>query len=140
MMRKFSVVSIVIRKHMIVQRHCQQQTRILPIKAFIAEVKSHTRFEKIGCLDYGMKCIGIATTDETKEYAFPFGAFFVKQPPKTTESLQDLHRQLQDFCVKENIRYQRGLLKKMSMSCMRYVSCIALIPDSLEGTLLLGFP
>ena len=106
MLRNSCVVNVAIRRLTVGQRNCHQLTRILPIKAFIAEVKAQNRYAKIGCLDYGMKCIGVATSDETKEYAFPFGAFFVKQPPKTAESLQDLHRQLQAFSAEQNIKYE----------------------------------
>ena len=43
-------------------------------------------------------------SDETKQYSFPVGAIFVKQPPQAIESITDLHRQLQLFSRKENIR------------------------------------
>ena len=52
-----------------------------------------------------MKRIGLATTDETKQYAFPMGSIVVRQPPKTEESLSDLNRQMQEFSVKQNVRY-----------------------------------
>ena len=87
------------------KRMCQQQTRILPLRSFIKEVRETNKFAKIGCLDYGMKCIGLAKTDETKMFTFPSGQIFLKQPPKTQDSLLDLHRQLQEYSVQENIRY-----------------------------------
>lgn len=92
------------RHFIILSRKCQQLTRILPIRAFIGEVSSLHRYTKIGCLDFGTKCIGVAMSDETKQYSFPVGAIFVKQPPQAIESMTDLHRQLQLFSRKENIR------------------------------------
>lgn len=82
-------------------------TRILTVKAFIKEVQSKNQYEKIGCIDFGMKRIGLATTDEMKQYAFPMGSIVVRQPPKTEESLSDLNRQMQEFTVKQNVRYWR---------------------------------
>lgn len=89
---------------LILSRKCHQLTRILPIRAFIGEVQSQHPYTKIGCLDFGTKCIGIAMTDETKQYSFPMGSIFVKQPPEAIDSIVDLHRQLLTFSRKENIR------------------------------------
>lgn len=139
-MKNSYAVNVVIRRLIIGQRNCHQQTRILPIKAFIAEVKAQNKYARIGCLDYGMKCIGVATTDETKEYAFPFGAFTVKQPPKTPESLQDLHRQLQAFSTEQNIKYEGRNFSKNIDDFMRCLCYTASIFDSLVGTLLSDFP
>lgn len=86
------------------KRNLQAHNRILPIREFVREVKLHDPFMKLGCLDFGTKCIGTAATDETKQFTFPVGMIPVKQPPKTAESLVDLHRQLQEFSKKENIR------------------------------------
>jgi hypothetical protein len=100
----------------ILSRKCQQLTRILPIRAFIDEVKSLHRYTKIGCLDFGTKCIGVAMTDETKQYSFPVGAIFVKQPPQAIDSITDLHRQLQLFNRKENIRSESFLHAPISLT------------------------
>jgi hypothetical protein len=88
----------------VLKRNLQAHNRILPVREFVREVKLHDPFMKIGCLDFGTKCIGTAATDETKQFTFPVGMIPVKQPPKTAESLVDLHRQLQEFSKKENIR------------------------------------
>lgn len=121
--------SKVCRHLIILSRKCQQLTRILPIRAFIGEVTSLHRYTKIGCLDFGTKCIGVAMTDETKQYAFPVGAIFVKQPPQAIESIADVHRQLQLFGRKENIRWYLILLAPISLISLAvskcYFSCIA---------------
>ena len=82
-------------------------SRILTVRTFIQEVQSKKQYEKIGCLDFGMKRIGLATTDELKQHAFPMGAIDVKQPAQTEESLSDLNRHLQEFTSKQNVRYYK---------------------------------
>lgn len=89
------------------RRGLQEHNRILPIREFVREVKLHNPYMKLGCLDFGTKCIGTAATDETKQFTFPVGMIPVKQPPKSPESLLDLHRQLQEYSKKENVRWVR---------------------------------
>ena len=98
-------VQISTRPVTVLKRNLQEHNRILPVKEFVREVKLQDPHMKLGCLDFGTKWIGTAATDETKQFTFPVGMIPVKQPPKTTESLMDLHRQLQVFSKKENIRY-----------------------------------
>jgi hypothetical protein len=49
----------------VLKRNLQAHNRILPVREFVREVKLHDPFMKIGCLDFGTKCIGTAATDET---------------------------------------------------------------------------
>lgn len=99
------LVKVSKRPSTMLRRNLQEHNRILPIKEFIREVMLHDPFMKLGCLDFGTKCIGTAATDETKQFTFPVGMIPVKQPPKTIESLMELHRQLQAFSKEENVRY-----------------------------------
>ena len=98
------LVKVSKRPSTMLRRNLQEHNRILPIKEFVREVMLHDPFMKLGCLDFGTKCIGTAATDETKQFTFPVGMIPVKQPPKTIESLVDLHRQLQAFSMEENVR------------------------------------
>lgn len=78
--------------------------KILSIKSFVQEVSRRSPFEKLGGIDFGSKNTGIAVSDETKQYTFPYGTFTIKQPHTSVESIIDFHRQLQEFSAKEDIR------------------------------------
>jgi RNase H-fold protein (predicted Holliday junction resolvase) len=78
--------------------------RIIPIKTFVHEVTSKP-FIRLGSLDFGMKNIGVAVSDETRITVTPYGSMLLRQPFRSIDSLVHLQSQLYEFRRAEGIDY-----------------------------------
>lgn len=73
------------------------------MKLFFEAVKLENRRLKIGAIDFGTKHIGIAVSDETRNFAFPLVSFERKQPRMSEGSLKLLLRELENICATHKI-------------------------------------
>jgi putative transcription antitermination factor YqgF len=58
----------------------------------------------VAALDFGTKRIGVAISDESKIFAFPYSTITLLQPNRSANSLKDLSSKLDELCMTENVR------------------------------------
>ena len=117
-------------------------SRILPLKAFVAEVASLRPPTQLIALDFGTKTVGVACCDETRIAVTPLGNIAVRQPYRSAESLRQLKAQLQALGRTRGLRhfvvgFPLTLDGDLSPLCHRIVWTLQHLPstdvDALSG-------